>query len=189
MSDHRKQEEARLIEKLAEEPHDEQAWRDLFNLEWAFVLAHCYRDLRGHRNLAREAAQEVFERLVQYQPFPDLRKAGAFRAYLSSTCHNVCMDYLRRMVSDRRLEEILVRDASMRESPASADERLEQKELLERVLGELTPDDSELVWHVAQGYTLEETARRLGMSASNARVRMHRIRKRLRDEFPEEADK
>lgn len=68
-------------------------------------------------------------------------------------------------------------------------ERLEQKELLERVLGELTPDDSELVWHVAQGYTLEETARRLGMSASNARVRMHRIRKRLRDEFPEEADK
>ena len=177
--------EANLVRRLAAQPDDERAWRDLIKLEWSFVYSVCFRALKGHEELAREASYEVFERLAQYQPFQDLQNEGAFRSYLATVCRNICMDYLRRLISAQKLEERLIRETLIEIEVPSAEDSLEQREYLDRVLSELNEEDRELVWRSAQGYTLEEVAEHLEISASAARVRLHRLRRRLRERFPE----
>lgn len=185
MTKDRETREARIVATLASSPADEGAWSELLELEWPFVVSICYRNLRGHEDLARDATLEVFARLVEYRPFSDLKEPDSFRSYLSSVCHNVCMDALRQVISDREFLHYFERETLVTPAAPSVADAVEQKELLERALAELKPEDRELAWRVAQGYSLEEAAQLLGISANNARVRMHRIRQRLRKKFPD----
>jgi RNA polymerase sigma-70 factor (ECF subfamily) len=64
-------------------------------------------------------------------------------------------------------------------NPAAA---VEVREALNRLWQELDADDRRLLELRMQGYTTAETAGEMGVSPEALRVRLHRLRKRLKDE-------
>jgi RNA polymerase sigma factor (sigma-70 family) len=174
---------AEALAQLSLRPDDEEAWTALHGHFWAFVMATNYRYLGGRSDLADDASQEVFMRIARYRPFSKIQHAEAFKAYLAATCRNVVRDYLRwhiprdRVVTSSNSEELL-------ESPsmdAAADADIVAAERLSGLADALEEKERILLHLLIEGYGLEEIAERLNVSYTNAGVRVHRLRVKLRN--------
>ncbi len=181
---------AAALARLAQSRADEEAWTSLYLAAWPLVMAINYRLLHGAREAAKDASQEVFLRLIRYGPMGELQEPEAFRSYLRMICRNVSRSYLRRLQQrgETELAEALSLQPALAEaeiqSPAA---EAETQELLDRLLGVLAPQDQKLVKLLALGYTLPEIAKITHLSYSNVAVRLHRLRKKLRDYLADKA--
>src|SRR5215467_4150923 len=95
----------KVLVRLARQRRDQEAWGELYVRMWPFVLAQNYRCLGGRRDLAEDAAQDVFFRLIRYCAFEHLEDPVDFYAYLTVVCINVSKTYLFRQ--HRRKETAL----------------------------------------------------------------------------------
>lgn len=177
---------ADLLARLAADPTNEEAWASLYQTMWPFMLGVVYRRLRGAEGLAEDAAQEVFVRLARAHPFDRFRDTDAFRGYVWRVADNVARTYARRLLGRRATEvavpEAAIEDAAMVESPrtSSAEDEFATGQLRDKLLGELDRNDLEIVRLLLAGRTLSEIASAVGLTYSNAGVRLHRLRRRLR---------
>jgi RNA polymerase sigma factor (sigma-70 family) len=171
----------RILLRLAAARGDEDAWTALYTLFRPFVYSLAYRGTNGSQDLAREATQEVFFRLVKYCPFGKLTDADEFRAYLSVVTRNV-VAILRRARSPELQTGVLGSPEAELSEPVltSHGETVELRELLQLALGDLQPDERRALALRLAGHSLQEIADRLGISPGNAAVRLHRIREKLR---------
>jgi RNA polymerase sigma factor (sigma-70 family) len=173
------------LRDLAKARSDERAWTTVYRTMWPFVLGHTYRALRGQRDLAEDASQEVFYRLVRYCDFETMTTVDVFRAYVRSVCWNVSRDLLSQII--RRREELSSDEQSQMLSElvvtaTTPQDIAETMEILnEQVLAKLDKEDQTLVKLLLDGNTLGEIAQNLGIDYSNAGVRVHRLRERLRN--------
>jgi RNA polymerase sigma factor (sigma-70 family) len=131
--------------------------------------------------LAEDAAQDVFLRLARYRPFADLRDVAAFRSYLYSMTQNVCRSYLRSVLSrpEVSLDDMLATlpDAGL----IDPEDTLAARDLLDGILGPLDDADRQIIRLLADGYGLPEIQEALGIGYSDAGVRVHRLRRRVRN--------
>jgi RNA polymerase sigma-70 factor, ECF subfamily len=168
-----------VLQRLGEDRDNEEAWTALYTHFRPFVYALAYRRTAGSRDLAKDAAQEVFFRLVKYCPFRKLTDADAFRVYLAVVTRNV-MAILRRR---ERVFEVQagIPDAEWSELVLTPyGETVELRQLLLRALREFSEREQKLLALRLEGYSQQEIADRLGISPGNVAVRLHRIRGRLR---------
>jgi RNA polymerase sigma-70 factor (ECF subfamily) len=171
----------RILKRLAAARDDEDAWTALYARFRPFVYALAFRATGGSPDLAREAAQEVFFRLVKYCPFARLTDADELRAYLAVVTRNVVARL--RVAPGAELQTGLLGspEAELAEPVlTSHGEAVELRQLLARALGELQPEERRALALRLEGRSLQEVADRLGISAGNAAVRLHRIREKLR---------
>jgi len=171
------------LQRLARARDDQQAWQILFAGSWATGLSASHRVLRGELDLAKDVTQEAFKRIVHYCNFGELDDADAFLAYLRAVCRNTARDALRQLVPDARalpLEE-LETTAPKRGLPDTPEQLLRAKQLQDQLLTKLDREDQQLLKLLVEGYSLSEIASRLGLSYPNAGVRLHRLRKTLRN--------
>lgn len=172
---------AALLKILRESPGEETAWKELYVSWWPYVLAQVARELRGQRWLAEEAAQEVFLRLVRYCPFDDLGgDPAAFRAYLRTVCRNTARTCLRRIWNRPEIALPVGGEELIESSEDLPGSEQEARDLFEKALEDLSPDDRTLIRMLIDGESLPEIAGRLGVSYSAAAVRVHRLRRRIR---------
>jgi RNA polymerase sigma factor (sigma-70 family) len=172
-----------ILQALAAERRDETAWKDLYTLLWPFVLTTVFRRLRGLREVATDASQEVFLRIVHYCDFGRLQNPQVFRAYVRSMCINVSRTYLKQASKyGTDTDEIGLDDwkelASRFPLP---DETAQVNEVLSDILGDLEDSaiDKLILSRVIQGFALPEIASECGLSYSATAVRLHRLRRRL----------
>lgn len=173
------------LQDLAKARTDEHAWTILYRTMWPFVLGHTYRALRGQRELAEDASQEVFHRLVRYCNFETMTTVQVFRGYVRSVCWNVSRDYLSQIL--RRREDLSSdeQDEMLSELVVTAttpEDIVQTLEVLNKgILAKLDNNDQALVKLLLDGYTLREIAQQLEIDYSTAGVRVHRLRERLRN--------
>jgi RNA polymerase sigma factor (sigma-70 family) len=167
--------------RLREQIDDQVAWADLYASLRPYVFAIAFRHLRGHVTLAEEVTQEVFKSLAEKPPFRQLADVARLRAYVAATSRNLAISCLRRVAPESPLEP---------DEPGPAE--LPSFELLltlEEVFDELEPEDRRLLELVVEGQRLAQIAERLGITYSNAGVKLHRLRRflgaRLKSERPE----
>jgi hypothetical protein len=79
-----KQRLAQALAHLASDRTDEDAWRSLLDCSWATALSTANRILRGELEIARDVAQEAFQRVVRYCDFRQLQDPDAFLLYLKA---------------------------------------------------------------------------------------------------------
>jgi len=146
---------------------------------WPFVLTVVYRRLGGQREPAEDLAQEVFTDLIDAEPFKRLADVDALRAYVWRMADNEARSYLKSL--RRRAEESGGRQAmaTVASQEPTAEWVLEAREWLEGKLEQMAPVDRELAKLIAEGYRLREAAEAVGLSYTNAGVRLHRLRKRF----------
>jgi RNA polymerase sigma-70 factor, ECF subfamily len=144
--------------------------------------------LMGNPDDAAEATQEAYIRMMK--GLKRFREAGAFPTWLFKIVSNVCMTEIRR----RSRRDVPVEVDTMEEpAPIDAEEeavgRVFWDELEGAVRGLPEVYRSVVVLRDVYGLSGEETAEALGISPGAVKVRLHRARRKLRDElapqFPE----
>ena len=169
---------------------DASAYEELVRLHHHRVLGVVGGILRGSEDVEDVAQQALAKAYFSIRRF-DLR--SAFGTWLYKIAVNECWDYLRkkkvrRLVYESDLSEEQVRKleslpehgyggASHRED---AGRRVEQRQLVERLLGELDEKDQlMLVMKEVEGFSVEEIGQVLGLNVNTVKVRLFRARGRL----------
>jgi RNA polymerase sigma-70 factor, ECF subfamily len=169
---------------------DVSAYEELVRIHQHRVLAVVGGILRGSLDVEDVAQQALAKAYFSIRRF-DLR--SAFGTWLYKIAVNECWDYLRkkkvrRLVYEADLSEEQVRKLeSMPEHGyggalhrEDAGRRLEQRQLVERLLGELEEKDQlMLVMKEVEGFSVEEIGEVLGLNVNTVKVRLFRARGRL----------
>ena len=137
------------------------------------------RSMLGDESLAQDAVQEAFVRV--YLLRASYRPEFAFTTYLAAIVRNLCLDEIRR----RRLRPVPAADLpeGLEGSAEAAWLEKEKRMALWRSLSRLSAQDQALLTGYAlEGLTYQQLARREGLSLTQVRIRLHRIRQRLRKE-------
>jgi RNA polymerase sigma-70 factor (ECF subfamily) len=169
---------------------DVSAYEELVRIHQHRVLAVVGGILRGSEDVEDVAQQALAKAYFSIRRF-DLR--SAFGTWLYKIAVNECWDYLRkkkvrRLVYEADLSEEQVRKLdSMPEhdygGPGHREDtgrRLEQRQLVERLLGELEEKDQlMLIMKEVEGFSVEEIGETLGLNVNTVKVRLFRARGRL----------
>ena len=151
------------------------------------VRSHLPRRV-AEEDLTQEIFLKMFTRLDQYQgavPFPH---------WVSRIAVTTCIDHLRAQKrrpeyrwADLSEEEAGVLDAVTADESASApDDALAARELLERLLGELKPDDQVVIRLLdLEQKSIAEISALTGWNQSLVKVRAFRARRKLQKLFGE----
>jgi len=138
--------------------------------------------LTGNPDDASEATQDAYIRVVR--SLKRLEEPGAFTTWLFRIVSNVCMTQMRRR---SRRETPMELETHQEPDPVDVEEvvvggvvREELEELVSRL-----PDvyRTVVVLRDVYGMSGEETAEVLGISTGAVKVRLHRARRRLRDDL------
>lgn len=169
---------------------DVSAYEELVRIHQRRVLAVVGGILRGSGDVEDVAQQALAKAYFSIRRF-DLR--SAFGTWLYKIAVNECWDYLRkkkvrRLVYESDLSEEQVRKleslpehgyggAQHREDTGR---RVEQRQLIERLLGELDEKDQlMLVMKEVEGFSVEEIGEVLELNVNTVKVRLFRARGRL----------
>ncbi len=169
---------------------DVAAYEELLRTHQQRVFAVVGGILRRREDV-EDVAQQVFIKAYFSLRRFDLR--SAFGTWLYKIAVNECWDYLRkkrvrRLVYEadlseeqtRQLETIPDRAGAASRAPEDAGRRAEQRDLLERLLGELDEKDRlMLVMKEVQGFSVEEIGEVLDLNVNTVKVRLFRARGRL----------
>lgn len=135
-------------------------------------------DLLHDASLAEDVVQEAFARvyLLRQSYRPDF----AFTTYLRAMVRNLCIDQMRR----RKLAPLPVDELPAGED-ASAEAVFLAREsrmgLWNRLRGLPREDQALLVGYALEGKSYRELASLHGLSLAQVKIRLHRIRKRLKE--------
>ncbi len=182
------QEEEQLVRRA--QAGDVAAYEQLLRAHQQRVFAVVGRILRRREDV-EDVAQQVFVKAYFSLRRFDLR--SAFGTWLYKIAVNECWDYLRkkrvrRLVYEADLSEEQIRQldsvqklASGAEKPREdASRRAEQRDLVERLLGELEEKDRlMLAMKEVEGFSVEEIGEVLGLNVNTVKVRLFRARRRL----------
>lgn len=128
------------------------------------------------RELARDAVQNALVRA--WRDLPGLRDPDRFDAWLHRLLVNACLDEARRR--RRRPAEVEMLPTDMYSSAGEV-HHLDDRDLVERALGRLEPENRALVvLHYYLGYPVPDAAASLGMSLPAAKSRLHRALEAMR---------
>jgi RNA polymerase sigma factor (sigma-70 family) len=174
-----------VLSRLARSRDDEEAWQQLYVRVWPFVVGLNYHFLRGVNHMVEDASQEVFLRLLQYCRFDGLQQPTAFFAYVRIVCMNVSRDFLSELAkrSETGLLPSIVEQLPgfITEDFTSQVKNIEAQDALKAILDHLNQDEQHFVKLAIKGYSLSEIAKLEGLTYSNAGVRMHRLRRKLKE--------
>ncbi|MGE5275365.1 MAG: RNA polymerase sigma factor [Acidobacteriota bacterium] len=166
--------EAALVERAR--GGDEEAFALLVRAAAPIALAAARR-ITDDPALAEDAAQEAF--LRAYRALPRYEQRSSFSGWVRTIAVHAAIDIVRRKRPESPMLDHPARDGG--------EKRQEDLDLLRRALAALSPVDREiLLTRELEGLPDEAIARRLSMTVTGVRVRVHRARRRLRKRFQEE---
>ena len=129
---------------------------------------------------AEELTQDVF--LKAFQQLSSFKAESSFSTWIYRIATNVAISAVRKKKNDTiRLDESVFFNLSESQvDEALEDESEEQLQRLQRVMEKLEADERALVTlYYMEEKPLSEVAFILGMMEGNAKVKLHRIRKKL----------
>jgi RNA polymerase sigma-70 factor (ECF subfamily) len=166
---------------------DPAAMEDLIAGSYRAVYTLALR-LMGNPDDAAEATQEAYIRMVK--GLKRFREVGAFPTWMFKIASNVCMTEMRkRSRRDIPVEAETMDDPAPDDAEEEAVGRIFWAELEDTVRALPEVYRSVVVLRDVYGMSGEETGDILGISPGAVKVRLHRARRKLRDElvgqFPE----
>jgi len=169
---------------------DTSAYEELVRIHQHRVLAVVGGILRGSEDVEDVAQQALAKAYFSIRRFD---QRSAFGTWLYKIAVNECWDYLRKKKVRRLVYESDLSEEQLRRMDSlpehgyggavhreDAGRRLEQRQLVERMLGQLDEKDQiMLVMKEVEGFSVEEIGNVLGLNVNTVKVRLFRARGRL----------
>ena len=165
---------------------DVAAYASLVDKHKALVFSIVLKVL-NNREDAEEVAQDAF--VKAYQSLKTFERKSKFSTWLYRIAYNAAVSRTRKKkVEFVAMNETLIQNYSGEEVTGMVDrmDGNDQRALMEKALKNLPEEDHLLVtlfYH--SDHSVDEISYITGLSTSNVKVRMHRIRKRLYQEISE----
>ncbi len=137
-----------------------------------------YRLSGGDVDLSQELVHEAFVKFVAYRVFEKVKDDGEATAYLRTMARHLFYDHYKKSAKERAAAESW-------EPAASEDEWAWRRYDLEKLAARLPEQDRQILTLALEGESLKEIAAKTGLSYSNVGVRLHRLRRRLAEQFSE----
>lgn len=153
----------------------------IVNRHKKMVFNLAYR-LLGNYHVAEEAAQDTF--VKAFQSIESFRSDSKFTTWLYRICYNTCITYKRK----KNLGFSDLTDSNTSSFNANNQnvtmEQNDRSLFLSKALKSLEPDDAAIVnlFYVEEMPT-NEIANIIGISEGNVRIKLHRARKKLKEEL------
>lgn len=154
---------------------DKHAFKLLYQQHIGRVYALCYR-MTGEKNMAEDAAQEVFIQL--WRKIANYDGNSQFSTWLHSVTANVTISYMRKQRGwFQRMLNIELSGGSEPVAPQQSD-----NEDLEKHIRAL-PERARLVFvlHAVEGYRHEEIAKMLNMAVGSSKAQLYRAKGLLKN--------
>jgi RNA polymerase sigma factor (sigma-70 family) len=164
-----------FIARIRRDPAREQGWADWYKSAYPRLYYVAFRLARGNADAARDLTQDSFARFLAYGAIDRVQSDQHALAFLIKTCRNLAIN------RGARAHEVSLDGAEELEAAPAPDAALDAALDLERLLQKLLPADRQLLEWARDGLSLSEIARNLGVSYTAAGVRLHRLKKQLRD--------
>jgi RNA polymerase sigma-70 factor (ECF subfamily) len=169
---------------------DVSAYEELVRIHQRRVLGVIGGILRGSEDVEDVAQQALAKAYFSIRRF-DMR--SAFGTWLYKIAVNECWDYLRKKKVRRLVYEADLSEEQLRKLDSApehsfgasqhredAGRRVEQRQLIERLLGQLEEKDQMmLVMKEVEGFSVEEIGEVLSLNVNTVKVRLFRARSRL----------
>ena len=168
--------ESHLLEQAR--AYDAQALAEIYDRYAAPIYRYLYRYV-GDAAQAEDLTSEVFVRLLHALDTPRAPR-DQLRGWLYQVAHNLAMDWFRQgaKMVNVALDEGL---AAGGDPPATAVERLQDREQLRAAIRQLTPDQQCVVLlRFGEGLKIAEVSQLVGKSEGAVKILQHRAIKRLR---------
>lgn len=145
----------------------------------------------NNREDAEEVAQDCF--LKVFQALKTFERKSKFSTWLYRIVYNAAVSKTRKKkVEFVPMDDYMIHNYTGDDSPSALDgiSPEEQKEMIERAMSQLTADESLLITLFYKGdNSIEDISNITGLTTSNVKVRLHRIRKKLHGELSVMMDK
>ena len=180
--------EAKLVRRA--KAGEVAAWEELLRTHQQRVFAVVSGILRRREDV-EDVAQQVF--IKAYFSLRRFDQRSAFGTGLYKIAVNECWDYLRKKKVRRLVYEADMSEEQLRHMEAAPDvssfrhnppentaRQVEQRQLIERLLGELTEQDRlMLIMKEVEGFPVEEIGKILDLNVNTVKVRLFRARGKL----------
>src|SRR5882762_330933 len=190
--------ESALVRRCQE--GDVAAYEVLVRTHQHRVLAVVGRILRGSEDVEDVTQQAFTKAYFSIRRF-DMR--SAFGTWLYKIAVNECWDYLRKKKVRRLVYESDMSEDQLRKMDSApvgsfgasqhhedAARRVEQRQLVERLLGQLEEKDQlMLVMKEVEGFSVEEIGEVLGLNVNTVKVRLFRARGRVVEMYRKRLEK
>lgn len=143
------------------------------------VYQMCLGFMKGDAAPASDLAQETF--INVWIALPNFRGESSHKTWIYRITVNTCLQYLRKEKLRQKTNEEQAAHASLVE--ASHDDPHQN---LYRAIGQLNEVDRLIITMVLEELEYEEIAKVVGVEENNLRVRIHRIKKKLKETLEHE---
>lgn len=139
------------------------------------VLQMCRGYMKGHEELAKDLAQEVF--INVWNALPGFKGNSTYKTWIYRITVNSCLNYLRN-----KKEQANIPIETIEQNHTDESQPLESEiAKLYSAIGLLPEIDRLIIMMVLNEIDYDEIAQVMGLSSGNLRVRIHRIKKNLKN--------
>ncbi|PKP39079.1 MAG: hypothetical protein CVT98_03400 [Bacteroidetes bacterium HGW-Bacteroidetes-15] len=169
-----------VLVHLVKENHP-GAFESLVNRHKRMVFNLAYR-LLGNYHVAEEAAQDSF--VKAFHSINSFRNESGFATWLYRICYNTCITQKRKKnLEIKEINESILGGVNAQHTPVFL-EQSDRLTYLSKALNALDPEDATIVnlFYIDDTPT-SEIASIIGISEGNVRIKLHRARKKLKEEL------
>jgi RNA polymerase sigma-70 factor (ECF subfamily) len=163
---------------------NQQAYARLVDKHKQLVFTVALRIVRSRED-AEEIAQDTF--VKAFQSLDTFKQESKFSTWLYRIAYNASISKTRKKKMETApIETNVVENYTLDEIFDNVDrmEENEQKNIIEKLFETLKPDESTLITlYYYQNVQTEEIAQITGLSQSNVKVKLHRIRQKMHNEL------
>jgi RNA polymerase sigma-70 factor, ECF subfamily len=163
---------------------DREAFATLIEKHKSMVYTVAYRIVKNHED-AEELTQDAF--LKVFQSIRQFEYRSKFSTWLYRIVYNAAISSIRKKrIESTLLEPAMIEnysDEDVFENLSQLDDD-EQKNLVESILNNLNPEEGTLITlFYMDNCSTQEIAEITGLTQSNVKVKLHRIRKQMLSEL------
>lgn len=140
------------------------------------VLQMCLGYMKGDRDLAKDLAQEVF--INTWNALHKFKGEASYKTWIYRITVNTCLLHIR---NNKAKTTVSLLDAPPSVQEAAAEKEEEHYQELYSAIGKLSELDRLIIMMVLEELEYNEISGIVGINPVNLRVKIHRIKKRLRE--------
>lgn len=156
---------------------EKHAFRVLVDEYQDLVFTLCCKIVKD-REVAEEAAQDTFVKV--YRKLHQFDQRSSLKTWIYRIAYRTAIDYYRKTKREYTNEDALAHVAGTEASALDRLENQDQKAALQEAITSLKPADAAVLnLYYFEELNLDDVAKIMNFTVSNAKVRLHRARKRL----------
>jgi RNA polymerase sigma factor (sigma-70 family) len=152
--------------------NNNQLFEQLHRQHYAMVHTVCMGFMKGEKEQANDLSQEVFINI--WNALDQFRNEAAYKTWIYRITVNTCLQYLRK---ERKIVKLPEETISLLQVPETADKNYKT---LYTAIGQLNEIERLIIMMVLEEMPYNEISKIMGITETNLRVKIHRIKSNLK---------